>query len=74
MRKYASYPNEKDLKQKLGALCFNYELVDCLFTVFKYQFSGKMIVKGADGSSFQPSKQKIGLNAQHRQKETYDVK
>ena len=53
MTKYACYPNERDLKellQKLGALCFNYELVDCLYTVFKYQFSGKIDVKSAEAS------------------------
>ena len=37
--------NIKDLLQKLDAFCFNYEHVDCLYTFFKYRFSGKIVVK-----------------------------
>ena len=37
--------NIKDLLQKLDAFCFNYHHVDCLYTLFKYRFSGKIVVK-----------------------------
>ena len=35
--------NIKDLLQKLDAFCFNYQHVDCLYTLFKCRFSGKML-------------------------------
>ena len=37
--------NIKDFLQKLDAFCFNYQLVDCLYTLFKYRFCGKNVVK-----------------------------
>ena len=37
--------NIKELLQKMDAFCFNYQHVDCLFTLFKYRFSGKNVVK-----------------------------
>ena len=37
--------NFKELLQKLDAFCFNYQHVDCLYTLFKYHFSGKVVVK-----------------------------
>ena len=33
--------NIKELLQKLDAFCFNYQHVGCLYTLFKYRFSGK---------------------------------
>ena len=38
--------NIKWLLQKLNALCFNYQHVDCLYTLFVYRFTGKIVVKG----------------------------
>ena len=35
----------KELLQKLNVYCFNYQLVDCLYTLFKYRLSGKIVVK-----------------------------
>ena len=35
----------KELLQKMDAFCFNYQHVDCLYTLFKYRFSGKIVVK-----------------------------
>ena len=35
----------KELTQKMDAFCFNYQNVDCLYTLFKYRFSGKSVVK-----------------------------
>ena len=37
--------NIKDLRQKLDAFCFIYQHVDCLYTLFKYRFNGKIVVK-----------------------------
>ena len=37
--------NIKKLLQKLDAFCFNYQHVDCLYTLFKYRFSGKSVLK-----------------------------
>ena len=37
--------NIKELLQKLDAFCFNYQHVDYLFTLFKYRFSGKIVLK-----------------------------
>ena len=37
--------NLKQFLQKLDAFCFNYQQVDCLYTIFKYRFSGKNVVK-----------------------------
>ena len=35
----------KELLQKLDAISFNYQHVDCLYTLFKYRFSGKIVLK-----------------------------
>ena len=37
--------NIKELLQQLDAFCFNYQHVECLYTLFKYRFSGKIVVK-----------------------------
>ena len=37
--------NIKELLQKLDAFCFNYQHVDCLYTLFKYRSSGKIVIK-----------------------------
>ena len=39
--------NNEELLQKLDAFCFNYQHVDCLYTLFKNRFSGKSVVKSA---------------------------
>ena len=35
----------RELLQKLDAFCFNYQHVDCLYTLFKYRICGKIVVK-----------------------------
>ena len=40
--------NIKELLQKLDALCFNYQHVDCLYTLFKYRLSGKIVLKSGE--------------------------
>ena len=37
--------NIKDLLQKLHGFCVNYQHVDCLYTLFKYRFIGKNVIK-----------------------------
>ena len=42
--------NIKELLQKLDAFCFNYQHVDCLYILFKYRFSGKIVLKSGQFS------------------------
>ena len=35
----------QELLKKLDSFCFTYQHVDCLYTLFKYRFSGKVIAK-----------------------------
>ena len=37
--------NVEELLKKLDTICFSYQHVDCLHTLFKYRFSGKVIAK-----------------------------
>ena len=37
--------NVEELLKKLDTICFTYQHVDCLYTVFKYRFRGKVIVR-----------------------------
>ena len=37
--------NFEELLKKLDTFCFTYQHVDCLYTLFKYRFSGKVIAK-----------------------------
>ena len=37
--------NVEELLKKLDTICFTYQHVDCLYTLFKYRFSGKVIAK-----------------------------
>ncbi len=36
----------QELLKNLDTFCFTYQHVDCLYTLFKYRFSGKVIAKG----------------------------
>ena len=56
--------NLKELLQKLDAFCFNYQHVDCLYTLFKYRFSGKMVLKS--GQLFDNLKRAVHFNQQNR--------
>ena len=35
----------KELLEKLDAFCFNYQHVDCLYKLFKYRFTDKIVAK-----------------------------
>ena len=37
--------NVQELLKKLDTFCFTYQHVDCLYTIFKYRFSGKVLAK-----------------------------
>ena len=37
--------NVEELLKKLDTICFTYQHVDCLYTLFKYRFDGKVIAK-----------------------------
>ena len=56
--------NIKELLHKLDAFCFNYQHVDCLYTLFKYRFSGKNVVKS--GQLFDNLQRAIHFNQQNR--------
>ena len=45
--KYHIVPPGKvqELLKKLDTFCFTYQHVDCMYTLFKYRFSGKVIAK-----------------------------
>ena len=56
--------NIKELLQKLDAFCFNYQHVDCLYTLFKYRFSGKIVVK--TGQLFDNLQRAVHFNQHNR--------
>ena len=56
--------NIKKLLQKLDAFCFNHQQVDCLYTLFKYRFSGKIVVKS--GQVFDNLQRAVHFNQQNR--------
>ena len=37
--------NVEEPRKKLDTFCFAYQYVDCLYTLFKYRFSGKVFAK-----------------------------
>ena len=56
--------NNKELLQKLDAFCFNNQHVNCLYTHFKYRFSGKIVVKS--GQLFDNLQKAVHSNQQNR--------
>ena len=56
--------NIKELLQKLDAFCFNYHHVECLYTVFKYRFSGKIVLKSEQ--LFDNLQRAVHFNQQNR--------
>ena len=56
--------NIKELLQKLDALCFDYQHFDCLYTLLKYRFSGKVVVKS--GQLFDKLQRAVQFNQQNR--------
>ena len=56
--------NFQELLKKLDTFCFTYQHVDCLYTLFKYRFSGKVIAKS--GQVFDNVQRAVDFN--HRNK------
>ena len=56
--------NVQELLKKLGTFCLTYQHVDCLSTLFKYRFSGKVFVKS--GQVFDNVQRAVDSN--HRNK------
>ena len=56
--------NVQELLKKLDTFCFTYQHVDCLYTIFKYRFSGKNIAKS--GQVFDNVQRAVDFN--HRNK------
>ena len=57
--------NRKELLQKLGSFCFNYQHLDCLYTLFKYRFSGRIVVKS--GQVFHNLQRAVHFNQPKRE-------
>ena len=57
--------NIKDLLQKLHALCFNYQHVDCLYKLFKYRLNGKVVIQS--GQIFDDLQRAVHFNQQNRE-------
>ena len=56
--------NVQELVKKLDSFCFTYQRVDCLYTLFKNRFSGKVIAK--TGQVFDNVQRTVDFN--HRNK------
>ena len=56
--------NIKELLQKLDAFCFNYQHVDCLYTLFKYRVTGKIVIES--GKIFDNLQRAVRFNQQNR--------
>ena len=54
----------EELLHKLDTFCFTYQHVDCLYTLFKYRFSGKTIAKS--GNVFDNVQRAISFNYRNR--------
>ena len=56
--------NVQELLKKLDTFCFNYQHVDCLYTLFKYRFSGKVIAKS--GQVFDKVQREVDFNQRNK--------
>ena len=56
--------NVEEVLKKLDTICFTYQHVDCLYTLFKYRFSWKVIAKS--GQVFDNVQRAVDFN--HRNK------
>ena len=54
----------QELLKKLDTFCFTYQHVDCLYTLFKYRFSGKVIVKS--GQVFDNVQRAVDFNQRNK--------
>ena len=56
--------NVEELLKKLDTFCFTYQHVDCLYTLFKYRFSGKVIAKS--GQVFYNVQRAVDFNQRNK--------
>ena len=56
--------NVKELLKKLDSFCFTYQHLDCLYTLFKYRFSGKVIAKS--GQVFDNVQRAVDFNQRNK--------
>ena len=56
--------NDQELLKKLDTFCFTYQHMDCLYTLFKYRFSGKVIAKS--GQVFDNVQRAVDLNQRNK--------
>ena len=56
--------NVQELLKKLDSFCFTYQHVDCLYTLFKYRFSGKVIAKS--GQVFDNVQRAVDFNQRNK--------
>ena len=56
--------DKNDLMQKLNTFCFTYQLVECLYTLFKYRFDGKVVTK--NGQVFDNVERDVRFNQHHK--------
>ena len=67
--------NVQELLIKLDIFCFTYQHEDCLYTLFKYRFSGKVIAKS--GQVFDNVQRAVDFNHRNKgvdEKETLEEK
>ena len=58
------FRNVEELLKKLDTFCFTYQHVDCLYTLFKYRFSGKVIAKS--GQVFDNVQRAVDFNQRNK--------
>ena len=56
--------NVQELLKKLDTFCFTYQHVDCLYTLFKYRFSGKVFAKS--GQVFDNVQRAVDFNQRNK--------
>ena len=56
--------NVDELLKKLDTFCFTYQHVDCLYTLFNYRFSGKIIAKS--GQVFDNVQRAVDFNRRNK--------
>ena len=56
--------NVQELLKKLDTFCFTYQHVHCLYTLFKYRFSGKVIAKS--GQVFDNVQRAVDFNLRNK--------
>ena len=59
--------NVQELLKELDSFCFTYQHVDCLYTLFKYRFSGKVFAKS--GQVFDNVQRAVDFNNRNKEVE-----